>query len=201
MKPTALGATAPDELMILWGRAPGASTAELFLPALDARDIARLMGAGHSAPRVNVVDENHALSFDAGGATFIPLPRGAGPAAGLLTMAPATRDTGRGEAYDVLHAAGLTEVSAAVRKGVLPPAAGAAAAAEGRRQGPAEGRGAGATDRRDSTRRRGVDPWLGAARGLAAGRRGVPARGPGRDEGGAAAEGGGASSRRSGGWP
>ena len=84
-RPTPIGAPHPDELMILWGRTPAASQAQLYLPGLSAAEIAGLANRLYPAQQTRIVDE-HTVGFDAKGATFVPLPAGAALAAGLLTV-------------------------------------------------------------------------------------------------------------------
>jgi hypothetical protein len=85
IKPTPFGSTQPDELMILSPRTPRSSDAELYVPGLNARDIAAAAHELYPAQQLRVVDE-HTVAFETGGATFLPLPAGRALAAGLLTV-------------------------------------------------------------------------------------------------------------------
>jgi hypothetical protein len=99
VRPTPRGTLNPDELMIFWGATPPASTAQLYLPALSAAEIAGLANLLHPAQLTSVVDE-HTIGFDAEGVTFVPLPFGTALAAGLLTVTlpPGIR---RGSQYQI----------------------------------------------------------------------------------------------------
>lgn len=99
IRPTPVGTTHPDELMILWGRTPASSLAQLYLPALNAADIASLANQLYPAQTTIVIDA-HTVGFDAKGTTFIPLPVGTALAAGLLTVTlpPGIR---KGEQYEI----------------------------------------------------------------------------------------------------
>ena len=85
VRPTPPGSVNPDELMIFWGNTPAGSTAQLYLPALDASDVVNLAKARYGTHSIEVVDP-HTVAFGTGGVTFIPLPQGAALAAGLLAV-------------------------------------------------------------------------------------------------------------------
>lgn len=85
VRPTPWASVNPDELMIFWGATPEASHAQLFLPTVDAAQISELANELRSWQHTWVVDP-HTLGFDAKGVTFVPLPSGVTPLAGLLTV-------------------------------------------------------------------------------------------------------------------
>lgn len=99
IRPTPQGALASDELMILWGATPPTSYAQLYLPAMDASQISIEANRLYPAQHTTVVDP-HTIGLDANGVSFVPLPAGQVPAAGLLTVTlpPGIR---KGEQYKV----------------------------------------------------------------------------------------------------
>jgi hypothetical protein len=104
---------APDELMIAWGDIPQGSLASIFLPAVTSADIIALANSMYGAHRLSATDA-HTVQFPSGDVTLIPVPKGQGPYAGLLSVTlPST--VRRGNSYTVAVRQ-LTEVSAA-----LPP--------------------------------------------------------------------------------
>jgi hypothetical protein len=78
---------AADELMITWGNTPQGSTAQLFLPSLNASDILALADSMYSANQLIALDA-HTIQCPAGdgGVTFVPIPQGTARNAGLLTI-------------------------------------------------------------------------------------------------------------------
>jgi hypothetical protein len=100
VRPTPPEASNPDELLIFWGSTPPATEAELFLPMFAARDIVNLAGRLYTDHRLRVRD-TYTIGFPARGATLIPIPRGNGLAAGLLTidLPPGIR---KGDSYAIL---------------------------------------------------------------------------------------------------
>jgi hypothetical protein len=106
IKPTAPGADAPDELMILWGNTPAGSEASIYLPAINAANILTLAGRLYSNHFLTLEDV-HTIRCPAAGVTFLPLPEGIGAAAGLLTvdLSPGIR---KGDAYTI-HVRQVTE--------------------------------------------------------------------------------------------
>jgi hypothetical protein len=113
IRPTPGGTVHPDELMIFWGQTPTASTAQLYLPALSAADIASLANRIYPGQQMGVVDQ-HTVGFDAKGVTFVPLPVGTGLAAGLLTV---TLPAGirKGDQYQITVRQ-LTDASLAIKQ-------------------------------------------------------------------------------------
>ena len=97
--PTPRAAQNLDELMIFWDATPAASTAQLYLPTVDAAQITDLANALRSWQNTWLVDA-HTVGFDASGVTFVPLPNGTAPLAGLLTV---TLPAGirRGDSYRI----------------------------------------------------------------------------------------------------
>jgi hypothetical protein len=85
IRPSPPQASALDELMVLWGTTPKGSQAQFYLPTLDATEVVSLARAVHGSTRLQVFDP-HTLRVPVGGATFIPIPRGTGRSAGLLTV-------------------------------------------------------------------------------------------------------------------
>lgn len=75
----------PDELMIDWGNVPAGSAATIYWPAIDAAALQRLATSLYGANRIAVVDP-HTVRVPAGGITYIPIPRGTGNFAGLISV-------------------------------------------------------------------------------------------------------------------
>ena len=114
IRPTAKGAKHPDELMILWGKTPRGSEAQLYLPSLSAAEVVRLANRRYCDHDLTIVDD-HTIACATGAATFIPLPEDHTLAAGLLTIGlPNT--VKKGDAYTVT----VRQISDA-RAAVLPP--------------------------------------------------------------------------------
>jgi hypothetical protein len=90
----------PDELMILWGNTPTGSTAQLFLPAVNAADILNLANSMYPSHQITVLDQ-HTIQCPADGSTFIPIPAGTARNAGLLTVDLPTGIT-KGDVYEIL---------------------------------------------------------------------------------------------------
>src|SRR5208283_2471359 len=105
----------PDELMILWGSTPQSSLAQLYLPALNAADIVQLADERYTLNSLSVLDA-HTIGFKASGVTFIPLPKGAGLAAGLLSIdLPPT--VHKGDVYTI----SVRQLTDAAAKALPPP--------------------------------------------------------------------------------
>jgi hypothetical protein len=104
---------APDELMIAWGEIPQGSVASIYLPAVAAADIIALANSMYGTHRLTATDA-HTVQFPSGNVTLIPVPKGQGAYAGLLSVDLASTAR-RGRSYAVAVRQ-LTEVSAA-----LPP--------------------------------------------------------------------------------
>jgi hypothetical protein len=75
----------PDELMIDWGNTPGGSTASVYLPAVNAAEVLQLANRMYATHLLKVEDA-HTVRCRASGATFIPIPKGTGMNAGLITV-------------------------------------------------------------------------------------------------------------------
>ena len=113
LKPTRTGVYTPDELMILWGNTPTGSTASLYLPSVPANDILKLANGLYGGHQLTVEDANTVTCPVAVGAvTFIPLPKGTGRTAGLLTV-NLTAGVQRGQIFDIAVRQ-LTEAAAKV---------------------------------------------------------------------------------------
>jgi hypothetical protein len=135
VRPTPAVAGAPDELLFLWQRIPEGTTAQLFLPDVDANIIAALAQRESGSQYLEVIDP-HTIRFGAGGATFIPLPDGLGAAAGLLAVdLPPGIKKGDSYAVDVRQ---VTTASGFLSPPPPPqPRAGARGRARGRQPDPA----------------------------------------------------------------
>jgi hypothetical protein len=100
LRPTPMGATSNDELMILWGTTPNGATASLYLPAINSADILTLANAMYASHRLTATDA-HTIRCPVGGATFVPLPSGTARLAGLLTV-ELPGGIKKGDAYNIL---------------------------------------------------------------------------------------------------
>ena len=95
-----LSAATVDELLITWGTAPVGTTASIYLPAVSSAEIIALADRMHPAHRLVALDA-HTIQCHIGGATLVPLPRGAGRYAGLVSVdLPA--GIRRGDLYEVV---------------------------------------------------------------------------------------------------
>jgi hypothetical protein len=104
---------APDELMISWGDIPQGSVASVYLPAVTSADIITLANSMYGAHRLSATDAN-TVQCAGGDVTLIPVPKGQGRYAGLLSVTfPST--VRRGNSYTIAVRQ-LTVVSAS-----LPP--------------------------------------------------------------------------------
>jgi hypothetical protein len=74
-----------DELMITWGTTPAGSTASIYLPGASASDIVALADAMYPYHTLSIRDP-YTITTPTGMMTFVPIPRGAGLIAGLLTV-------------------------------------------------------------------------------------------------------------------
>jgi hypothetical protein len=93
MKPTPAGLPAsqtPDELMIDWGNTPTGSTAQIYLPAVQASEVLALAAGIYSSHRLTHVDAHTvSCSVRVGGITYVPIPAAADSTyAGVLTVEP-----------------------------------------------------------------------------------------------------------------
>jgi len=119
IRPTPSGTVHPDELMIFWGSTPSTALAQLYLPVMSAADIAAVSNRLYPAQSMSIIDA-HTIGFAAHGATFIPLPTGTAPAAGLLTI-DLPVGIRRGDQYTVT----VRQLTDAGLKLLTPPPAGA----------------------------------------------------------------------------
>lgn len=74
-----------DELMLAWGNTPRGSTASIYLPGLTAAEIIALADKLYPEHHLVAEDQN-TIGAPWGPVTFIPIPRGTGLLAGLLTV-------------------------------------------------------------------------------------------------------------------
>jgi hypothetical protein len=117
IKPSASTGT-PDELMITWGNTPQGSVASIYLPAVASSDIIALANSMYGKHRLTASDPN-TIQCPAGDVTLVPVPKGQGRYAGLLSVnLPAT--VGRGDMYTVAVRQ-LTLVSATIEPPPPPP--------------------------------------------------------------------------------
>jgi hypothetical protein len=110
----------PDELMIDWLDVPAGSTAQIYLPGIDAGTLLDLAGRRDPTHRLNRIDA-HTIGCPAETVTYVPIPAGAkADHAGLLTVdiPPGVR---RGEQYTVIVRQ-ITSVQAYVRPRRQEPA-------------------------------------------------------------------------------
>ena len=84
IKPSASTGT-PDELMITWGNTPQGSVASIYLPAVASSDIIALADSLYVTHRLTASDAN-TIQCPAGDVTFVPVPKGQGRYAGLLSV-------------------------------------------------------------------------------------------------------------------
>ena len=104
IRPTPVGlptSAPPDELMIQWGNTPPGSIATIYLPGVSAAQVLAMATGMYPAQQFQLVDE-HTLTCPTGGATWMPVPPGAGANfAGLLTVdLPAT--VRKGQVYTIV---------------------------------------------------------------------------------------------------
>jgi hypothetical protein len=103
--PVELRATPPyadiaDELMVTWGSTPMGSSASLYLPDVPAAEIVGLATSMYPAHQLRAAGP-HTIEFPAGGATWIPVPKGTAHNAGLLTI-DLPEGIKRGEVFDIV---------------------------------------------------------------------------------------------------
>ncbi len=105
----------PDEIMIDWGNVPAGAEATIFLPGAHTGEVLDLAAKLYGMTTLRRVDD-HTLACRAEGATWIPVPPGAGPGyAGLLTidLPPTVK---RGQAYTVV----VRQITSSATKHVDP---------------------------------------------------------------------------------
>jgi hypothetical protein len=100
-----------DELMITWGNMPKGTIASIYLPAVASADIIALANSMYGNHRLSVTDV-HTIQCPSGDVTLIPVPRGQGRYAGLLSVDLASGRRGRSYTIAVRQ---LTQVSASFR--------------------------------------------------------------------------------------
>jgi len=89
-----------DELLIDWGRVPAGTTASVYLPEVAAAEVIALADRMYPSHRLSAVGPN-TIGCQAGSGTLIPVPKGAGRYAGLLSLDLPSRIR-RGESFDVV---------------------------------------------------------------------------------------------------
>jgi hypothetical protein len=89
IRPTPMGLPPhrrPDELMIDWGNLPADSSAQVYLPAVNAADVLRMADQMYTSHRLESVDD-HTIKCRTSGITYIPIPTGGNVNfAGLLSV-------------------------------------------------------------------------------------------------------------------
>jgi hypothetical protein len=106
----------PDEIMIDWGNTPAGGEATIYLPGAHTGEILDLAAKMYGMTTLRRIDD-HTLVCRAEGATWMPVPPGAGPGyAGLLTIdLPAT--VRRGQSFTVV----IRQITSSAAKHVEPP--------------------------------------------------------------------------------
>jgi len=74
-----------DELMITWGNTPAGSTASLYLPGVSATDVIALAKEMYAYQPLTAEDGN-TIEMPIAPVSFVPIPKGIGLLAGLLTV-------------------------------------------------------------------------------------------------------------------
>ncbi len=74
-----------DELMVAWGALPDGTTASLYLPGVPAAEVLALADMLYPSHTLTAADP-YTISTPIGPGTFVPLPKGVGYLAGLLTV-------------------------------------------------------------------------------------------------------------------
>ena len=89
-----------DELMIDWGNVPVGSTATVYLPGFDSREILTLSSAKYRHHRLKRIDA-HTIRLETGGISYLPIPFADGSFPGLLTI-DLPEGVKQGEAFKVV---------------------------------------------------------------------------------------------------
>jgi hypothetical protein len=89
-----------DELMLSWGTTPAGSKASVYLPGISAAEVIALADQLYSQHPLTAEDA-HTIGTPSGPVTFIPIPKGTGILAGLLTVDLPT-GVRRGDVYTML---------------------------------------------------------------------------------------------------
>jgi hypothetical protein len=97
IRPTALGQSSVDELMIDWGAIPRGSTASIYWPQVKASDVIALASAMYPVNTLTAAEAHTIQCKVTGGVSYIPIPKGSGQDfAGLFTVdLPTTVVTGQ----------------------------------------------------------------------------------------------------------
>jgi hypothetical protein len=112
-------ANTPDELMITWGNLPKGSLASIYLPAVASDDIIALANSMYGTHRLSATDA-HTVQCSSGNVTLVPVPKGQGRYAGLLSV-DIDSAGGRARSYTIAIRQ-LTQVSARSRSSPTPAA-------------------------------------------------------------------------------
>jgi len=92
----------PDELMIDWGRTPPGSTAHIYWPQVDARQVLQLAGELYGHHGLLAADTHTIQCKAVRGVSYVPIPPGTGPNfAGLLTV-DLPQTVVRGQEFDIV---------------------------------------------------------------------------------------------------
>jgi len=104
-----------DELMISWGNTPAGSTASLYLPGVSSADILSIASELYADNPLTAQDQ-YTIEVPVGPVTFVPIPKGTGLLAGLLTvdLPPGVK---RGDLYSLVVRQ-VTDASAVGLRGV-----------------------------------------------------------------------------------
>lgn len=119
IKASAPGMPHVDELMFVWGNTPSGSHASIYLPGVSASDVLALAKNLYIYHTLTMTDPNTISTPIEGPVTFVPIPRGTGFLASLLTIdLPAgIKD---GDLYKIVVRQ-LTDARSALRSQTPPP--------------------------------------------------------------------------------
>ena len=106
----------PDELMIDWGNTPRGSTAQIYLPAVQASIVIAMAAKMYNSHRLIIADA-HTLQCRTGGITYVPIPPGTNVNyAGLLSIEMPT-NLHKGRAFSIV----VRQITNAYGKRSVPP--------------------------------------------------------------------------------
>src|SRR6266403_2635334 len=121
IRPTAAGtppSQAPDELMIDWGNLPAGAKASIYLPGANANFVLSRADQLYSHHELSSLD-NHTLSLNAAGISYVPILPGTANYAGLMTVeVPA--NLRRGQIFKIV-ARQITNAFAVAAESQNPP--------------------------------------------------------------------------------
>ena len=87
LRPSALGQSAVDELMIDWGAIPKGSVASIYMPQVNASEIIALASSMYPSNILTASDARTVQCKVTGGVTYLPIPKSSGEDfAGLFTV-------------------------------------------------------------------------------------------------------------------